>query len=98
MDKIRERFEMVKAMHTLIQALNNEHAYYCHWIYIVPDEATDDDLEYIAEDDELFMDTVRCFKDCMEMYLPDGFYNEVEIKREDDDDDDGDDPEEVSAL
>ena len=37
------RYEIMKSMHTIICAMNNEDAY-SSWIYIVPDEASDDDL------------------------------------------------------
>ena len=49
------RYEIMKSMHTIICAMNNEDAY-SSWIYIVPDEASDDDLMDIATDDELFAD------------------------------------------
>lgn len=44
---MRERYEIMKAMHLLIRAMNDEGAY-CSWIYTVPDGATDDDLWDIA--------------------------------------------------
>ncbi len=74
MKKENERFEAVKAMNTLVKSLNDESAYYNHWIYIVPDEASDDDLEYIAEDEELFKDTVSMFLRIMKVYADDGMY------------------------
>lgn len=81
MDKItKEKYELVKAMNTIVKSLNNEEAYYNHWIYIVPDGADDDDLYDIATDEELFNDTVKCFKRNMREYLKDGIYvggNEV---------------------
>ena len=30
----------------------------------VPDEATEDDLRTIAEDEELWLDTIKCFARC----------------------------------
>ena len=75
MAKIEDRkFEMVKSMNTIVKELNNEEAYYGMWIYIVPDEATDEDFRDIAEDEELFVDTVNCFKSIMEHYMKDGLY------------------------
>ena len=56
-----ERYEIVKAMHTIIKSMNNENAY-MRWIYIVPDEASNEDLMDIAQSDELFADTCNAFK------------------------------------
>lgn len=75
MDKItKEKYELVKAMNAIVKSLNNEEAYYNHWIDIVPDEADDDDLYDIAIDEELFNDTVKLFKRNMREYLKDGIY------------------------
>ena len=46
---MRERYEIMKAMNTLVMALNNEDAY-MEWIQTVPDQATDDDLMDVATD------------------------------------------------
>ena len=70
---MRERYEIMKAMHTLIRAMNDEGAY-CSWIYTVPDGATDDDLWDIAEDDELFAEACTAFKSAMKDYGKSGFY------------------------
>lgn len=67
-------FETLKAMNTIILALNNEEAYFDSWILTVPDEATDEDFEYIAGDYELFTDAVKLFKELMKEYLDDGLY------------------------
>lgn len=47
-----ERYEVLKAMNLLAKVTNNEEFYYNHWIYIVPDEADDEELLDIAEDDQ----------------------------------------------
>lgn len=65
---------MVKSMDTIVKELNNEEAYYGKWIYIVPDGADDEDFYDIAVDEELFVDTVKCFKGIMRNYLKDGIY------------------------
>ena len=67
------RYEIMKSMHTIICAMNNEDAY-SSWIYIVPDEASDNDLMDIATDDELFADACSAFKSAMQEYGADGFY------------------------
>lgn len=68
------KIEILKAMNTIILALNNEEAYFDSWILTVPDEATDEDFEYIADDPELFTDAVKLFKELMKEYLDDGLY------------------------
>ena len=46
----QERYETLKAMNLLAKEVNDEGFYYDHWIYIVPDEADDDELREIAYD------------------------------------------------
>ena len=72
------RYEIMKSMHTIICAMNNEDAY-SSWIYIVPDEASDDDLMDIATDDELFADACAAFKSAMQEYSADGFYIDKKV-------------------
>lgn len=70
-----EKFEILKAMNTLIRALNNEEAYYGDWVYTIPDEVDDAELQEIAfEDEETFEEAVYSFKRCMMYYLSDGLY------------------------
>ena len=58
----QERYETLKAMNLLAKEVNDEGFYYDHWIYIVPDEADDNEIREIAYDDEgIFSDAVRCF-------------------------------------
>lgn len=73
-EMIKHRAAIVRSMNTLVLALNNEEPLFHSWLYIVPDEATEDDFEQIAEDEELFTDVVDTFKDIMNDYLKDGFY------------------------
>ena len=77
---VQEKFEALKAMNLLVKSLNNEGAYYGIWTYVIPDEADDDELLDIAENDpESFEEAVKCFKNIMQKYPKDGFYfgNEV---------------------
>lgn len=69
-----KKFELVKAMNTIVMALNHEGAYYDRWIYIVPDCATDGDFLDIAEDGELFADAISCFGGIMKDYSNSGIY------------------------
>ena len=68
-----DRIYLMKAMHTIICALNNEDAYH-EWITLVPDEASNDDLEDIAQDDWLFKDACETFRRIMSDYAHDGFF------------------------
>lgn len=72
--ELTERYNLVKSMDTIVKSLNDEGAYYNHWIYIVPDEADDDDFLDIAEDEETFVEAVRCFKGIVREYMKSGFY------------------------
>ena len=74
---VLERYEAIKAMNTLIKCLNNEEAYYGSWIYIVPDEASDDELMEIASEDyqeDTFKEASVLFLQLMNEYGPDGLY------------------------
>jgi len=67
-----ERYLALEAMNRLMMALNNEDAYYQHWIHIVPDQATADDLAYIAGDEQLFREAASCYLRCVRKYGRDG--------------------------
>ena len=67
------RYELMKSMHNVICAMNNEEAYF-RWVYIVPDCPTDEDLQDIAEDDEEFEEVCMFFRELVAEYSPDGFY------------------------
>ena len=72
-----ERYEAIKAMNTLVKCLNNEEAYYGHWIYIVPDEASDEELMEIASEDyqeDTFKEASILFLQLMNEYGSDGLY------------------------
>lgn len=70
---MNHRYEIVKAMHEIVCAMNNEQAYF-QWIYIVPDCATDEDLRDIAMDDSLFADTIAAFRRIFTDYKDYGLY------------------------
>ena len=67
------RFEILKAMNTLARATNDEGFMTNHWLYIVPDEADDEELLDIAVNDEdIFNDAVACFLDHWDEYALNG--------------------------
>jgi len=71
--------EVLKAMNTLVRSLNNEEAYLRVWIMFVPNEASDDDLKDICENEELFGEVAEVFKRIMQFYTKDGFYIEKKL-------------------
>lgn len=74
MKNAQERFEALKSMNTIIKSMNDESAY-TSWIYIIPDEADDDELREIAEEDEeSFEDAVHAFIEIMNKRLKYGLY------------------------
>ncbi len=70
---LKGRIEIIKAMNTIVTCMNDENAY-MRWIYIVPDQATEDDFEFIAEDEEEFESAVRAFGIIAKEYLDSGLY------------------------
>lgn len=69
---VETRKDLLKAMHLLMQHMNNEDAYY-NWIVTgVPDCPSEDDFESIAEDDEEFNETADLFMKIVHAYGKDG--------------------------
>jgi len=68
-----KNLELVKAMHTVIKAMNNEEAY-CSWINTVPDEPSDDDFYFIAGNDDSMNEVCTDFWLIVRAYGSDGFY------------------------
>lgn len=65
--KVLERFRMMTAMHTIVCNLNDESAYMV-WIHLVPDAAEDEDLMYIAYENDLFEEAVNLFRRLFSKY------------------------------
>lgn len=77
-----KRRNILKAMNTIVRALNDETAYYRRWIYIIPDEADDDELEDIADNmPDIFEEAVELFGDIMrsKRYTEGGIYVEGKV-------------------
>ena len=68
-----DRTDFVRSMDNIITHLNDEDAY-MKWIQVVPDGATQEDFEAIADDEDLFDSTVYLFKDLMDRYMKNGIY------------------------
>lgn len=74
MKNIKERFEALKSMNTIIQSMNDENAY-SNWIWLIPDGADDDELrEIVEEDDETFEDACKLFTRLIVNYMKYGMY------------------------
>ena len=74
MKNVQERFETIKSMNTIIKSMNDESAYTA-WIYVIPDEADDDELREIAEEDEeSFEDACKLFARLVKKYMKYGLY------------------------
>lgn len=54
------RVNQLKAMHELMREANDE-GIYMMWIYLVPDEPSDEDFEFIALSDKLYNETFDLF-------------------------------------
>ena len=71
---IKDKFENLKAMNTLIMSLNDEGAW-LSWIMYVPDQGSDQDFQNIAEGaDEDFQEIVMVFRTLLQDYGKYGFY------------------------
>lgn len=68
------RKDLIVGMNAIVIAMNNEEAYYNHWIYIVPDCCTEEDLEDIAGYEDSFNEVVSLFMRLCKTYLVDGLY------------------------
>lgn len=66
-----ERRRLMRSMHDIVMSMSDESGYF-KWIQIVPDGASDEDLNDVAEDDELFNDSIRCFEQIVSQYLRHG--------------------------
>ena len=75
----RNNVELLRAMNEVILWLNDERAYES-WILTVPDEADDDDFEWIAERDEDMDHVCRRFRQLVSHYGKDGWFTKLETR------------------
>lgn len=61
------KMNLLGGMNTYVRDLGDEEAWDL-WITIVPDEVTEDDLEYIANDKELWTDVCVLFGEIVKNY------------------------------
>jgi hypothetical protein len=73
-----KKYELLQAMNTIISSLNNEEAYW-KWADVIPDGATKQDLEDIANDLEYMNIICKVFKIILDEYIEDGYYVDNEL-------------------
>ncbi len=59
---IKNRVEQLKAMDDFMHSVNDEELIDSWLTYGVPDEASEEDYRFIAEDDEAYKECVEIFK------------------------------------
>lgn len=67
-----KKTELLKTMHKIIMSVDDERAYQ-KWAYVVPDGATDEDFEHIAENEELYNSTAVLFTTIIKAYGESGY-------------------------
>lgn len=72
-----EMAKLLISMNTIVKAINDEGAYYNAWICLIPDEADDEELEDIANNQEdIFEEACVLFTEIMnsKRYKESGLY------------------------
>jgi len=64
---VESRIILLKKLNSIIKMMNDELAYMT-WIELVPDEATIEDFESIAEDDKAFDEVLNEFQRLFALY------------------------------
>ena len=59
--KVVDRVVLLKKMDRWLRDNINDEEIFMNWLYLMPDEATEDDYESIAENDEDFNECTRIF-------------------------------------
>lgn len=67
------RVKLLMAMDTVIDAINDERAYF-EWITLIPDQPTLEDFQDIAEDNDLYAEACLLFRQLLKRYGKSGFY------------------------
>lgn len=68
-----EKVSRLEQMNEVMKSMNNENCYY-HWIYLVPDEATEADFRDIAIDESSYEECCELYDDLYTQYREDGLY------------------------
>lgn len=73
MENTSERFELLRAMHTVVRVMNDEAAY-MDWINTIPDDADEEELRDCAENDEIMQEASMVFTAIIRRYGKNGGY------------------------
>lgn len=65
---IKSRVQQLKKWNEEIMNIDDEEAYYGHWILIVPDEATQEDFEEMAEDLEFYEEVKELYTKLIKLF------------------------------
>ena len=79
--EFEKRLAMVKLMHETMMSMNNENAYMA-WIYEMPDCPNEDDFEWFAEDEDMYIKLYLYFMKLFERYSKDGIYRPSDSVKE----------------
>ena len=71
---IHNRVKVLKSMHCIMEFMNDERAYYNWVVEGVPDCPSEEDYISMAEDDEMFNDSVVWFEKVLHYYIEGGIY------------------------
>lgn len=71
----------LKLMHNVMMSMNNEDAYYS-WIYVMPDEPSEDDFIYIASNADEYKDCEDTYYSLFKKYAKDGLYKPSEEEKQ----------------
>lgn len=74
-----KKYLLLKSMDQIVRALNNELGYNTKWVYYVPEDATDEDFEMWAQNDESFNKISKAFIEIIKDYPYDGFFIDGEV-------------------
>lgn len=74
-----KKYLLLKSMNQIVSTLNIELSYIFKWTYYVPADATDEDFETWAQNDESFNKISKAFIEIMKDYHYDGFFIDGEV-------------------
>lgn len=68
---LKRMTDILVSMHEIVMGLNDERGYFENWIYLVPDGATREDFEDIAQDQEMLDGVVDLFVEIIKTFCKD---------------------------
>lgn len=71
-------YDLIKGMNAIIISMNDERAYE-EWIWTVPDQPTESDFQYIADEPILFEETINEFIRIFNKYIKYGLFIQTTV-------------------